>query len=67
MYYSVFLLEVSIQYSEMYFFIFRDTSRVRNIKTVNRKRDKKFHIVTEKWVYDSIEAEKILRERDFEP
>ena len=51
----------------MYFFIFRDTSRVRNIKTVNRKRDKKFHIVTEKWVYDSIETEKILRERDFEP
>ena len=49
------------------FFIFRDTSRVGSLRTVNRKREKKFHIVTEKWVYDSIQAEKLLRERDFEP
>ena len=49
------------------FFNFRDTNRVGSLRTVNRKRDKKFHIVTEKWVYDSIQAEKILRERDFEP
>ncbi len=45
----------------------RDTSRVSSLREVNRQREKKFHIVLDKWVCDCIEAEKILRERDYEP
>ena len=40
---------------------------MKTLREVNRKRPKKFHIVSEKWVYDSIESGKLLKERDYEP
>ena len=45
----------------------RDLQRVCSLREENRRRGKKFHIVTEQWVYDCIKDGKQLGERGYDP
>ncbi|CAH1773972.1 unnamed protein product [Owenia fusiformis] len=44
-----------------------DVSRVKKFRDLNRKRDKKFHILTDTWVLDSIKSSRMMPERGYEP
>lgn len=46
---------------------FRDCSRVKAFREINKSRKKKFHIVLASWVMDCIESGKLLQERHYEP
>ncbi|XP_055337355.1 DNA ligase 4-like [Paramacrobiotus metropolitanus] len=41
------------------------SGRLERLKAANHSRKRKFHIVTEKWVFDSISREKILDEKGY--
>ncbi|ELU10753.1 hypothetical protein CAPTEDRAFT_17890 [Capitella teleta] len=45
----------------------KDLSRVKELRNLNKLRRRKFHMVTEHWVKDCIEEEKILNERRYDP
>ncbi|XP_070569622.1 DNA ligase 4-like [Ptychodera flava] len=45
----------------------KDLSRIKDLNIINRGRLKKFHTVTEKWVYDCMEAGSVRRELPYEP
>ncbi|XP_077997197.1 DNA ligase 4-like [Glandiceps talaboti] len=45
----------------------RDLTRLKDLNEVNRGRRKKFHTVTEKWVYDCLESGKKCRELPYAP
>lgn len=51
----------------MTFFIYRDLSRVAELKTERRSRSKKYHIVTSDWVRECMEEGDLSSERQFEP
>ena len=41
------------------------SENLAKLQEINRTRDRKFHIVTPQWIAESIEAEKLLKEREF--
>ena len=43
-----------------------DLSRITELRQMNRKRDRKFHIVSHDWILDSLEKVQILKEEDYE-
>lgn len=49
------------------FCVFRDLSRVPEMKRERRNRRKKFHIVTSEWVRECVEEGELSSERQFEP
>lgn len=48
-------------------YFFRDTERWDKLKALNHERKQKFHLVTEKWVIESVEEKRLLEERGFVP
>ena len=44
-----------------------DLSRVQEFREERRKRQRKFHIVTEDWVRGCMEEGSLVNERQFEP
>ena len=41
------------------------SENLAKLQEINRTRDRRFHIVTPLWIAESIEAEKLLKEREF--
>ena len=41
------------------------SENLAKLQEINRTRDRRFHIVTPQWIAESIEAEKLLKEREF--
>ena len=48
-------------------FVYRDLSRVAELKTKRRSRSKKYHIVKSDWVRECMEEGDLSSERQFEP